>query len=103
LQNWENADYYIAEGERTAAEAMERCIKDSTETYILNKAKAMGTEIRVQVSLDETGIPAFVEIRGKGEPQAEQELQKILMTDLAIPKENQKWTWNQENNSSLPP
>lgn len=95
-----SADYYIAEGKQTSLEALERRIKDSCEAYILDKAKELGTEIIADISLNEDLIPVFVEISGEADPNVQTELQKILTTDLGIPKENQKWIWNQESNSS---
>ena len=97
--NWEIADDYIAEGEKTARDEMEKHIKASCETYILDKAKKLGTEITVQVSLDENQVPAYILIQGEVEPEVQKKLQETLVTDLGIPKENQQWTQNQGNNS----
>jgi len=95
-----SADHYIADGEKTATEARARYIKASCETYILDKAKTLGADVMVQISLNEDLLPVFVEMRGEADPNVQMELQKILTTDLGIPKENQKWIWNQESNSS---
>lgn len=95
-----SADNYIAMGKQTAAESQAACIKASCEEYILDKARAMGAEIMVQVSLDENQCPVFVEIIGDVIPGVQTKLQKILTVDLGIPKENQQWKWNQEKNIS---
>lgn len=94
------AEYYIAEGENTALEAQEKLIKDACETYILDKAKTLGSNIVVEVALNTELIPDFVELRGEVDTDLQLQLEKILTADLGIPKENQKWIWNQESNSS---
>jgi len=63
----------------------------------------LGAEITAKVSLDEALTPVFVEIGSENALTIQNELQTILTTDLGIPKENQKWIWNQENNSSYLP
>ena len=95
-----SADRYILEGEKTASETQAGYIKASCEAYILDRAKTLGTEITAEVSLNQNLIPDFVEIRGESSPDAQMQLQDILTTDLGIPKENQKWIWNLESNSS---
>lgn len=95
-----SADYFLAEGKKTALKAREQNIKGYCEAYILEKAKALDAEITAHVSLDEDLIPIFVEINGVVGPNIQMQLQNILTTDLGIPKENQKWIWNQESNSS---
>lgn len=94
------ADGYIADGERLAEEVMEGHIKDACESYIQNKAKTLGSDILVEITMDEEMIPVFSEIRGEGVSDVQKALQQVLMSDLGIPKENQKWIWYQENNSS---
>ena len=94
------ADVYIAEGEKMAAQAKMDSIKSSCETYILDKAKALDTDIQADISINDTGIPVFAELYGDCDPDVRSQLQRILTTELGIPKENQKWIWNPENNSS---
>ena len=98
--DWCDSDYYITAGKKAAFEAREERIKAYSESYILDKAKGLGTEIAAKVTLDENGIPDVAEIRGKGSEDVQIQMQTILTTDLGIPKENQIWIWNQENNSS---
>ena len=100
FQNLNAADTYIAEGEQIASEAQERIIEDICEAYILDKAKALGANIMVEISLDHDRIPVFAEMYGAAEADVQLQLQEILTTDLGIPKENQKWIWNQESSSS---
>lgn len=94
------ADLCIAAGEETAAEARAEYIKGSCEAYILDKAKALGAEITVQFLLEGNQVPVFAEIEGEFTPNVQMQLQNILTEDLGIPKENQKWIWNQESKSS---
>lgn len=83
-----------------AEEARAEYIKTSCEAYILDKAKDLGVEIRAIFSLNGDLIPETAEISGTGGIREQKRLQKILMMDLGIPKENQIWIWNQESNSS---
>lgn len=99
----QNPDSYIAEGKQTAYEAQVACIKSALEEYILDKAKMLGTDITVEISLDPNRIPVFASISGIEDPDIQWELERILTMDLGIPKENQKWTWNRENSSSSLP
>ena len=97
---WENSDLYIMEGQNNASEAQKRYIQDHCEAYILDRARTLNAEITVEILLNESMIPAFAQIEWDGNPSLQIELEKVLMTDLGIPKENQQWIWHQENNSS---
>ncbi len=99
-QNWYEADSYIADGQKIAAMEQADSIRAACETYIMNRAKALGTEIKAAVTLTNAGVPVFAEIYGKVEANIQKQLQTVLTTELGIPKENQKWIWNQESNSS---
>ena len=96
----DSAEAYITEGEHAALEARMQCITASCETYILEKAKLLGADLDVRISLNPDFIPTMVEISGDADPGVQKQLQTILATDLGIPKENQKWVKNQESNSS---
>lgn len=102
LSKWDltEGEAYIAEGEKMAAQEKMDSIKTACETYILNKARTLGAEIQADISLDEWGIPVFAELQGKADANVRLQLETVLTTDLGIPKESQKWIWNQENNSS---
>ena len=98
--DWNEADYYISAGEKLSLTEQEKCIKTYCETYILDKAKALDAEIAVEIYLNEEKVPCFVQIECAVPSNVQNELQKILETDLGIAKGNQKWTRNQESNSS---
>lgn len=100
VQNRQAADGYIAEGQQIASQAQERIIEELCEAYILEKAKALGMNITVEISLDQDGCPVFAEMYGEAHPDAQLQLREILTEDLGIPKENQQWIWNQESSSS---
>ena len=97
---WKNSDLYIVEGQKNALEAQKEYIQDHCEAYILDIARTLNTEITVQVLLNESMVPAFAQIHWDGNPDLQTELEKVITTDLGIPKENQQWIWNQANNSS---
>jgi hypothetical protein len=98
--DWKKADFYISAGEDLAFMEQEKCIKTYCETYILDKAKELDAEITVEIFLNEEKVPCFAEIRYEADSRIQNELQRILETDLGISKENQKWIRNQENSSS---
>lgn len=95
-----DGEFYISEGKKAAVEQRERCIIDCCETYILDKTKILGWDTEVEIRLDELQIPVFAEIKCMRNEKLQLQLQEILEKDLGIPKENQTWIWNQENNSS---
>lgn len=92
------AESYVAEGERAAFQQQERCISSACETYILDKARNLGAEICVDISLNEDLLPVSAVIRGEIPQEIQMELQEVLTMDLGIPKENQQWIWNPEKN-----
>lgn len=97
-QDWIGADKYIAEGKKAASKAKENSIKAALEAYILDKARELEMDIRVEVFLNENLFPQFVEITGEAEPNQVKQLGKILVADLGVPEEKQIWIWNQESN-----
>ncbi len=98
--NQRAAENYIEEGKKTASEARGRYIKSACEAYILYKAKAMDADVTARVFLNEELIPVSAEMEGESDPSVQMQLENILTEDLGIPKENQKWIWNQESNTS---
>ena len=69
---------------------MKRIIKQKTETYILDKANALGAEITVQVVLEDY-IPAGVTIMGDVSPFVKSNLSASITQELNIPPEEQIW------------
>jgi len=90
----DSADAFAEAGEASAKEAMAKIIKEKTEAYILDKAKKLGAELTVAVTLDEQDhcAPCAVTISGSVSPYARQVLSDLLEEDLGISTEDQKWT-----------
>lgn len=74
-------------------------IQENTAAYIRDKAKELGLECEVEVTvqLDEQQIPYPAEVSIKG--KFDQEMEEYLETELGIEKERQHWTdgKNEEN------
>ena len=89
----DDSNFAVAEGEQAAREASEEFIKSKMETYILNKAEAMGSRIHVNVILSETKIPTPAEIKVSGtiSPYVKEQLSVCIQNDLGIAKDNQIW------------
>ncbi|MBR4016944.1 MAG: hypothetical protein IKK11_03930 [Oscillospiraceae bacterium] len=87
------AESYSQEGSQMAKEHMVSIIKSNTEAYILDKANLMGLRIAVEVELNDGNnpVPSNVTIKGEVSPYAKEVLSSYIESNLAIPKENQKW------------
>ena len=85
-----NGDIAVSQGEKMASEEMKRIIKQKTETYILDKAKALGLDIAVVVTLEDY-TPATVTITGDVSPYAKADLCASIAQELDIPPEEQIW------------
>ena len=86
------ANVAVEEGKELAKESMNDIIKRTCETYILNKATALGADIRVSVSVNSQHIPFAARIMGDVTSDIRKQLELTLETDLGITKENQSWT-----------
>lgn len=103
LSDWDiqnSASAYISMGEAAANNAQQQYIKDACEAYISSKAEALGTGVVASVQLDENMVPVYAVMQGTNDLTVRHQLENILETELGITKENQKWIWNQENDSS---
>ena len=82
------------EGRQAAVNAVGAIIKQRTESYILDKADAMGLELIVQVILDRENqrYPQCVRIQGTASPYAKRQLQLWISEKLGIAEEKQIWT-----------
>lgn len=85
-----DADLAVSNGEEIASAEMKRIIKEKTETYILDKAKTLGAELKVEVTLDGM-VPAAVTLTGNISPFAKVSLCETIMQDLGIALEAQAW------------
>ena len=85
-----NGDIAVSQGEKMASEEMKRIIKQKTETYILDKANALGLDIAVVVTLEDY-TPTTVTITGDVSPYAKADLCASIAQELDIPPEEQIW------------
>ena len=90
--NASTADFAVEEGKELAKESMDDIIKSTCEAYILNKATALGADIRVSVSVNSQHIPFAARLMGEVTSDIRKQLELTLETDLGITKENQSWT-----------
>ena len=76
-----------------STEQMGAIIKDQTQAYILDKAKQMGVDINIDVTLDSTYpyAPDSVVLSGVIGPYNKHRLMQIISEDLAIPEDKQIW------------
>ena len=87
------ADDAARHGEDLATDAMGEIIKEQTAAYILDKATSYGATVHVTVDIskDSVPVPLSVCLDGNVTPYAKWQLQRMLESDLGIPKENQQW------------
>lgn len=83
----------VSTGEEFVQASLEDIIKAETEAYILDKARELDADIRVEVTVTSGAqpVPETVCINGKLSPYAKAQLKKLLEEDLGIPKEGQLW------------
>ena len=75
-------------GTEMATEEMKRIIKEKTEAYILDKANSLGTEIQVEIILDDLE-PVGAILSGSVSPYVRSALGASISQDLGIPPEEQ--------------
>ena len=83
----------VQEGENFAKDTMVGIIMEETSSYFLDKAKAYDARLEVEVTLDDSAVPApcAVRIQGSISPYGRQLLQRIIQEDLGIKLEAQEW------------
>ena len=86
-------DWAVMKGEEAAAHVAAELIKDRTETYICDKAAAMGASVTVEVMLsdDIPYAPSAVTVRGDVSPYVKKQLISCLQKDLGIVGDKQTW------------
>jgi hypothetical protein len=94
VPNSEVATAVASDGEQIAREAITDIIKSESETYVLDKAAQLSTDISVDVTVGEGEypVPEHVLIAGAVSPNVRARLENLILTDLGITKENQIWT-----------
>jgi hypothetical protein len=63
----------------------------------LNKAKELNVEITPVITLNGEYTPVFAEIQGTVDPHTQLKLEEVLIMDMGITKENQRWIGNPES------
>lgn len=94
LEKFESVGQQAADrGLASASDTREEIIRQRVTAYILDKARALQTELDVSVTLSEgdLALPESVKLTGKISPYARTRLQHIITEDLGIPKERQIW------------
>lgn len=81
------------EGSVAAYNEMATGIKQTVETYILDKADTLGAQINVDIMLDRGSVPTpwSVKINGSVSPYDKRVLGEYISDRLGIPEERQEW------------
>jgi len=87
----QEAEQMQTEARKQADEAMATVIKAQTETYIEDKAEALGATVTAGVLLAEDMLPWQVELTGEVSPYVKTRLVQTIWADLGIPEERQVW------------
>lgn len=86
------ADAAVREGEAAYAKDYAAVISDRLEEYILDKAAQLGLDVSVELTVSPEGIPDAVTIRGSPGALQKARLEAVIIQDLGIPKEKQRWS-----------
>ena len=82
---------FVASGEMMAGEAYRASIKQQTEAYIVDEAKALDCDLTVEVILSTDGVPSQVKLAGEVSPYVRQTLTNLITERLGIKREDQIW------------
>lgn len=87
------ADTAVATGIEYAQEESAALIKEQVEAYILDKARTLGLELQVSVTMnaDSPPMPCSVSIQGNAAPYAKERLTQYLTEEMGIPEACQTW------------
>lgn len=88
------AEYEVTSGQLTAQTEMEKIITEQTESYICDKATAMGAQLDVSVETDSVNnlpMPVAVKLEGSISPYAKSKMKEIIKNDIGIPEDQQEW------------
>ncbi len=87
------ADHIVASGYDAANNEMNAIIIDKLESYILDEAARLGTDVEVEVKLSESypPMPVCIRIQGSISPYNKRSLMEYIADNLGIPQENQIW------------
>lgn len=87
------AEQLVQQGRVDADAQMRDIISRQTEAYILDKARGLGADISVTVTLSEDTLPVpkAVSISGNISPYGKNVLSQIISQDLGVGSEGQVW------------
>ena len=88
-----DGQWAIEDGEKAAFNQISESIKEESESYILNKANALGMQITADVSVEASmpPVPRQVTITGTISPYGKAQISRFIMEDLGIAEEDQLW------------
>ena len=88
-----NSEWVVKEGELAALRTTSEFIKEKTESYILDKARELDTQITVDVKLtdDQMPVPTEITVCGNLSPYVKRQLSDQIRNDLGIDEGNQIW------------
>ena len=88
-----DGDLLAQEGSESTQAALSMVIKENLESYILDKADALGLTLQVTVHMDpqDTVMPQTVTLRGAVSPYQKKLLTAFLEDDLGITEAQQIW------------
>lgn len=81
--------------ERGTNELLEELITDQTESYILDKAQALGLQLTAEVTTrisDYYPVPWSVRLQGTADAYQRRTLTEYISQELGIPEERQEWS-----------
>lgn len=83
----------VEEGKEFYQNEKRAIITEQIESYISDKASAVGTDLNVTVQLSESEppVPEMIELNGAASPYARRIVENIITQDLGVPKERLKW------------
>lgn len=83
----------VEKGSNTALNAMSEIIKQQSESYILDKATAIGADIQVQIQMTESNppVPKEVILSGNISPYDKKVISQYITMNFGISEENQQW------------
>lgn len=90
---YQSAFQYCNDGEQLADNQNRQFIKSKAESYIMDKAVSMNTDLSVEVVLAKEGNNPYESIVLKGDtsPYVKEQLSKTIVNDLGISVEAQRW------------
>lgn len=89
----QSAQNAVADGKNTALDAWVEGIKQSTRSYILDKAESYGAQLEVEVTVARSNPPKLTGVRLKGDisPYGKKMLQEVISQQLGVAEEDQLW------------